>query len=93
MHSKANSAFQAPLRVTALIFASALAGCTSPASISKDTPMTGADRDAHGCISSAGYAWCARTAQCERPWELAAQQGFEVSVERYEAWCSAMPTP
>ena len=34
-------------------------------------PRVGADRDAHGCIGSAGYAWCAREAACVRPWELA----------------------
>ena len=51
--------------------------------------MPGADRDAHGCIGSAGYSWCARTARCERPWELASQQGFELSAAGYAAWCEA----
>ena len=50
-------------------------------------PLPGSDRDAHGCIGSAGYSWCARTAQCERPWELASQQGFELSADGYAAWC------
>ncbi len=31
----------------------------------------GADRDAHGCIGSAGYSWCEQIGSCERPWELA----------------------
>src|SRR3546814_1551492 len=39
-------------------------------------PAPGSDRDAHGCIASAGYAWCANTNQCERPWELARKHGF-----------------
>lgn len=48
----------------------------------------GSDRDEHGCIGSAGYVWCARTGQCERPWELAAQQDFENSGEAFAAYCS-----
>lgn len=36
----------------------------------------GSDRDAHGCIPSAGYLWCAKTNSCERPWELAKKEGF-----------------
>ncbi len=33
------------------------------------TFMPGSDRDAHGCIPSAGYEWCAALSQCIRPWE------------------------
>ena len=33
------------------------------------SPMPGSDRDSHGCISSAGYAWCADLNKCIRPWE------------------------
>lgn len=29
----------------------------------------GGDKDAHGCIPSAGYSWCAKTSKCIRPWE------------------------
>lgn len=50
--------------------------------------LVGADRDAHGCITSAGYAWCARSDRCERPWELAAQKGVENSAEAFAAWCA-----
>ncbi len=49
--------------------------------------MTGADRDAHGCINSAGYIWCERTEQCERPWELAESAGFENTQEEYDKFC------
>lgn len=51
--------------------------------------LTGADRDAHGCIPSAGYTWCARTQRCERPWELAGEQGFAVSAEAFAKFCGA----
>lgn len=55
-----------------------------------DQPVkVGGDRDAHGCIGSAGYRWCARTQRCERPWELAAAQGLDNSAEGVGAWCAA----
>ena len=47
----------------------------------------GADRDEHGCIGSAGYTWCERTEQCERPWELAKQAGFDNTGEGFKAYC------
>lgn len=47
----------------------------------------GGDRDAHGCIPSAGYAWCNATKQCERPWELAQAKGFELSGKGFDAYC------
>lgn len=50
-------------------------------------PIVGGDRDAHGCIGSAGYAWCERTQQCERPWELAKAHGFANSAQVYEQFC------
>jgi len=32
-------------------------------------PMPGSDRDAHGCIPSAGYSWCEGKNKCLRIWE------------------------
>ena len=34
-------------------------------------PLLGGDRDAHGCIGSAGYSWCEEKQKCLRPWEEA----------------------
>jgi hypothetical protein len=31
--------------------------------------MPGSDRDAHGCIGSAGYTWCEAKQKCLRQWE------------------------
>jgi len=31
--------------------------------------QTGSDRDAHGCLPSAGYRWCKAMSKCIRPWE------------------------
>jgi hypothetical protein len=58
-----------------------------PTSASVETPAPGSDRDSHGCIPSAGYSWCARTNQCERPWELAKANGFENSREGFDKFC------
>ncbi len=34
-----------------------------------EAPLLGGDRDEHGCIGSAGYAWCEAKGECLRPWE------------------------
>ena len=54
---------------------------------SRQPDRVGQDRDAHGCISSAGYRWCEKTGRCERPWELARAEGFENSLEAFERYC------
>jgi len=56
-------------------------------------PKVGGDRDAHGCIPSAGYLWCERTKKCERPLELAKQQGYQPSSDAFGKFCSAPPAP
>jgi hypothetical protein len=33
------------------------------------SPVVGNDRDAHGCIGSAGYSWCELKNKCLRIWE------------------------
>lgn len=50
--------------------------------------LPGSDRDAHGCIGSAGYAWCAREQQCVRSWELAKAKGFAATEAAFRAYCS-----
>jgi hypothetical protein len=64
-------------------------GVDEPSSAEPEAVPTlpGSDRDEHGCIRSAGYHWCERTQQCERPWELAKREGFENTAEAFEAWC------
>jgi len=39
-------------------------------------PLVGGDRDAHGCIGSAGYMWCEPKQKCLRIWE----ENCEVAV-------------
>ncbi|MCG8392526.1 MAG: hypothetical protein MI745_05535 [Pseudomonadales bacterium] len=60
-----------------------LAGCEDDAA----PQATGADRDEHGCLPSAGYQWCEETGQCERPWELAEREDLEKTPEAFAAFC------
>ena len=53
----------------------------------------GGDRDAHGCLPAAGYAWCARVQQCVRPWELAKEKGFDNTPAGYDTRCDAKDAP
>ena len=53
-----------------MLLACLAVGCaTHPKSI-----RVGADRDAHGCIGSAGYTWSEAQQACIRPWEQADRQ-------------------
>ena len=74
--------------IPALVLTVFLGGCSQQASKGADeSNRVGADKDAHGCIGSAGYTWCARTGRCERPWVLAEQQGFVNTAENVETYC------
>lgn len=83
------------LALPALAVLAALAGCSTPPPPDRDDhaalPAPGSDRDAHGCIGSAGYAWCEGTGQCERPWELARAKGFDNTAAAFAAWCRNPP--
>ena len=60
-------------------------GATTSTVATPEAEMAGADRDEHGCIPSAGFRWCEQTMECERPWELAKQEGFANSLEAFDA--------
>jgi predicted amidohydrolase YtcJ len=47
----------------------------------------GSDRDVHGCIASAGYSWCAKTGQCERPWELQVSEKLSKDSSSFDNYC------
>lgn len=73
-----------------LMLACGLCGCAdTPPPL--DPPIPGSDHDAHGCIPSAGYAWCERTRMCEHPWTLAAREWFPTTKEAYEGYCGNAP--
>lgn len=67
-------------------------GCqptTTPAPQSQPAPI-GSDRDAHGCIGSAGYQWCAPKNSCVRAWELPDVAGSTLSpAQKWQKWCQA----
>ncbi|HIG64538.1 MAG TPA: peptidase [Methyloprofundus sp.] len=69
------------------LFLIALTACTTKAPQGSEAAMVGSDRDAHACISSAGYRWCADTQQCERPWELAKIQKFANTQAAFDKYC------
>jgi hypothetical protein len=69
--------------LTIFAFALPLAGCPE-----SKPPLVGGDRDAHGCIGSAGYEWCARERQCVRRWELAQKLGNDGASFDFAAYCS-----
>jgi hypothetical protein len=89
------------MRTTAPLFlstAALLIGCSDPAPVEpltaeKLTPAVGSDRDAQGCIPSAGYRWCSATNHCERPWELAKAEGFDATAEAFERFCQSKSQP
>jgi hypothetical protein len=41
----------------------------SPTASPSARQLVGNDKDAHGCIGSAGYSWCESKQKCLRPWE------------------------
>ena len=47
----------------------------------------GGDRDAHGCIASAGYSWCEKTKNCQRPWTLADRHNFDNTKDGFDRFC------
>lgn len=67
-------------------------GCaqpTIPAQHATPAQRVGGDRDAHGCIGSAGYLWCARENACVRPWELSAQKSLAQGAEAFQQYCNS----
>ena len=49
-----------------------LIGCANNKQVinqNTNQPIVGGDRDAHGCIGSAGYSWCEAKNKCLRIWE------------------------
>jgi hypothetical protein len=64
-----------------------LSASAMPALADGVAPLVGGDRDAHGCIPSAGYLWCEHTNTCERPWELAQSKGFNNDENGFTSFC------
>lgn len=73
----------------AVLSALLLAACEdAPLPLIEPPPRAvGGERDEHGCLGAAGYAWCAREGACARPWELAAEKGF--AAEDFQRYCGA----
>ena len=59
----------------------------APSAPTSSAPTPGSDRDAHSCIGSAGYRWCAKENACVRSWELATAKGFPNDPSAFAAYC------
>ena len=73
----------------AFFFLGACSGEISPEpeAAGVNQPLVGSDRDAHGCITSAGYRWCAAEKKCVRPWELAKEKDLDPTPEAFDEYC------
>ena len=76
-------------RIPVLVLSVILSACASHNADDTRPAVTGSQRDAHGCIPSAGYRWCERTDACERPWELAQEKGFENTTSGFQTFCAS----
>ena len=70
----------------------AVARADAPAA-SPATPVVGGGRHALGCIGSGGYQWCEHSQRCERPWELAQDQGLANTAEAIDSYCAKPASP
>jgi len=53
----------------------------------------GGAQDAHGCLSTAGYSWCAKEQNCVRPWELASARQISIhTVADFNNYCNNATT-
>lgn len=59
----------------------------SNASMSSSMPLPGSDRDAHGCIASAGFIWCTKENACVKPWDYAAGVSIPNTLEAVNSYC------
>jgi hypothetical protein len=55
--------------IVLIIVVGAAAGVFAYKQMQKPENIVGGDRDAHGCIGSAGYSWCELKNKCLRIWE------------------------
>ena len=78
-----------------LLGALLLGGCTQSNSPAPNAsgPIVGNDRDAHGCIPSAGYEWCEAAQSCIRPWEQNCTAGMNAGASGSPASNSSSSAP
>ena len=68
-----------------LFLVTTLSACSSTAPPQSTT--AGVDRTVNGCSPTAGYSWCTRTNQCERPWVLGKKEDFAQTKEAFDRFC------
>lgn len=70
--------------LVSLVLMASLAGCSS-----NDPSVIGGYNGEYSCNQSAGYLWCEKTQECERPWELAAEVDFANTQANFENYCGS----
>lgn len=88
-HNKSNnlkdgSASEPP---SALVIATENSSTASASENNASMPLVGSDKDAHGCIASAGYIWCTKENSCVKPWEYAAGVAIPNTSEAVNSYC------
>jgi len=83
--NKRKEFFMRFLTISGLLLVTGLIACSS--SPPPQSTTTGSDRTVDGCRPTAGYAWCARTNQCERPWELGKKEEFAQTKVAFDSFC------
>ena len=70
-----------------------IVGIFSILSACKEKPPTlvGDDKDAHGCLPSAGYQWCGNENKCVRSWELAKEKALDLNADGFNQYCNKKP--
>jgi hypothetical protein len=57
------------LIITGALYVYLKSNQTKQANLNQQKQLVGNDKDAHGCLPSAGYTWCPSTNKCQRMWE------------------------
>lgn len=90
-HNKSNSPTETtasePTSASVPASENSSAANAADASMSSSMPLPGSDRDAHGCIASAGFIWCTKENSCVKPWDYAAGVSIPNTLEAVNSYC------
>jgi hypothetical protein len=72
---------------SAAVIATENSSVANAAETNASMPLVGSDKDAHGCIASAGYIWCTKENSCVKPWEYAEGVSIPKTIETVHSYC------
>jgi hypothetical protein len=73
--------------ISAAVIATENSSVAKAAQTNASMPLVGSDKDAHGCIPSAGYIWCTKESTCVKPWDYAAGVAIPNTLEAVNSYC------